>query len=245
LTKWGSDHPRFVRTACHPSLPFDAAKFRRFSSQVSGGWEAEYYIKKVAGIAKRHFNKSIYYWSEYGDFPNMRYTWTEVHMARGYTEEAESSTIPFRVVAMAVLTGFERMHEGMDGLWIKEAEFPDNEGYRIVHENRGFKRVDRMEDWTEYVQGYEEARAYWATHANNNCAALNGALFMVLKYLEDHGISNISLPVTTGNTYKVELVKISSLSSRKIGLTPHHVGTIVAPPVVSRVPPSPGWRNVL
>jgi hypothetical protein len=64
-------------------------------------------------------------------------------------------------------------------------------------------------------------------------------LFKVLKYLEDHGISNISVPVTAGLTYKAKLVKISSLSSRKIGLTPHHVGTIVEPPVVSRVPPSP------
>ena len=60
-------------------------------------------------------------------------------------------------------------------------------------------------------------------------------MFKVLTFLDEHGISHISV-----RKYPKEVViKISDISSRKIGLTPHHVGTIVEPPLISRVPPSP------
>lgn len=169
--------------------------------------------------------------------PN-KYTWWDVHEAcrveKGIvTEVVETATIPFSTIATAVLTAFEFVHKGMDGLRFKEASFPDSEGYCIFHEMCGFHEVDCLEDWTDYVQGVDAVRAYWATRANNNCAALNGTLFRVLEFLKNKGISKVSV----GYAEKL-VIEISSLSPRKIGLKPHHVGTIVEPPVTSMVPPS-------
>jgi hypothetical protein len=239
------DHPELVwkegemvfEVGEHPSLPVDGTKFRRFSSKVTGrgGHEVEVIIKRVAAMAQRHFGNRVYYWSEYGDFPNTKYNWNDVHAAAGHGNAPKLSAIPFDTVATAVLTAFEHIHEGMDGLWLKEASFPENEGYRIEQEQRGFNKVNRMQDWTSYGQGYEEARAYWAARTNNNCYAINGALFNILKILDQNGISKISVC----SNHKVKVIKISDISSRRIGLTPHHVGTIVEPPLVSRVPSSP------
>jgi hypothetical protein len=179
-------------------------------------------------MAEMHFGKRVYYWYEYGDFPKTKYNWMEVHAAAGHENARKLSTIKFATIATAVLTGFQEIPEGMDGLWLRDASFPENEGYIIEQEMRGFRhQVNRMQDWTSFVQVYNAARAYWAARTNGNWRAINGALFNVLTFLDRNGIS------------KAKVIKISEISSRTIGLTPHHVGTIVEPPLVSREPSSP------
>ena len=234
----------------HPSLPFAGNHFGRFSSKVSmrnGGAAAEHYVKQVGKMAKRFFGKRIYAWSEYGEIPNIKYSWHEVYeaqrAARGeITKTLETSTISFHAVAVAVTTAFEHVHRGMDGLRFVEASFPEDGGYHIIHEMRGLSTVSCLEDWTDYVQGPDEAfRAYWATRANNNCATLNGAMLQVLRHLNDRGISKVAVFIRCKEHIlgKEHILDISGISIRRIGLTPHHVGTIIEPPCVSKVPPSP------
>lgn len=226
-----------------PSLPFDGTQFFRFSSKVSGpsGGRAEYFIKEVAAIAKVYFDERVYYWSENGGAPNVKYSWTEVSERRRICagDEERPHLIPFSAVATAVLTGFEYVHVGMDGLRLKSATFPENEGYRIVQEHHGFRSVNCIKDWADCVQGYDEFRAYWATRVHNNCATINGSVFNVLKHLKENGVTKISVRVRSATTICTEVIEISSISTRMVGLTPHHVGSIVEPPFVSRVPPSP------
>ena len=143
----------------HLALPLDGTKFRRFSSKVTKSAAVEAYIKEVFTIAERHFGKRVFYWSEYGDMPNVKYSWADVHYAERFGDSnSDRSTIPFSTVATAVLTGFEHIHVGMDGLNLKSCSFPKNEGYRIEQEKCGFVRnsINRMQEWTRYVQGYDE-----------------------------------------------------------------------------------------
>jgi hypothetical protein len=127
---------------------------------------------------------------------------------------------------------------GMDGLLFESASFPVNHGFRIVQKMPsgssllGFSDVSSIEDWTANEQEALNPivkKAYWATRCQNNCETLNRALQQWL--------------VGSGKDYvivnSIEAIKISSLSTRQIGLTPHHVGTLVEPPFVSKIPPSP------
>jgi hypothetical protein len=143
-----SDGCLVFQVAEHPSLPWEGKYFRRFSSKVSGreGGAAEFYIKTVAALTRKHYDKRVYYWSEYGDAPNTKYNWWDVHEAERAqigqeTELKKMSGLPLDTVATAVLSAFEKVHQGMDGLRFKEALFPDNAGYRIVHENVGLSSV--------------------------------------------------------------------------------------------------------
>jgi hypothetical protein len=67
----------------HPTLYADPTRFRRFSSKVTGGGSiaVEPYIKQVYAIAKRYFGNRIFWWSEYCDMSNEKYTWSEVYDA--------------------------------------------------------------------------------------------------------------------------------------------------------------------
>lgn len=161
------------------------------------------------------------------------------------TESGEGSAIPFSAVATAVRTGFEHIHQGMDRLFLKEVSFPEVGGYHIIQEKKGgpLRKVNRREDWTEFVQGYDETRAYWAVRTANNAATRNGTLLSVLKHLEKDGMPKLSVNICrrAGCSIKSNkiVIDISTITSRKIGLVPHNVGTIVEPPLISKVPPSP------
>ena len=118
------------------------------------------------------------------------------------------------------------------GCYRRKLVLPENEGYHIEQEACSFaNRVNRMNDWTRYGQGLLEAWAYWAVCTNNNSSSINGELLKVLKFVDEHRISYVSAP--SCSTRKVKIIKSSEISSRKIGLTPQHVGTIVEPPFVS------------
>ncbi|POS79201.1 hypothetical protein DHEL01_v202391 [Diaporthe helianthi] len=76
----------------HPSLPFDGAKFLRFSSKVSGGLSrhAETYIRTVTAAAKGIFGPRVQYWNEGADQVGY-HSWAEVHESiRSYDEPADS-----------------------------------------------------------------------------------------------------------------------------------------------------------
>ncbi|KAL7580955.1 hypothetical protein ACA910_005771 [Epithemia clementina (nom. ined.)] len=226
------------KVAEHPSLPRQGHRFRRFSSKVTGrqGAAAEFYIQQVASMAKRRFGNRIYCWSEYGDWPNMKYSWTDVNLVN-QSLPREEDAVCFSTVATAVLTAFENIHAGMQGLRFKSATFPDNGGYRIEHVMSGFHTVDRLEDWTTRVEDKVAVQAYWATRANNNCSAINGSLLKVLKHLLEKGVRQVSF--YQKGTCNIVQVDVASCSIRKIALKPHYVGTILEPPCVSKVPPSP------
>jgi len=64
----------------HPLLPFEAHKFLRFSSKISGRHSSNVmeYINTVIHIAKFLFGPRIKPWHEGSDMSGI-YLWTEVH----------------------------------------------------------------------------------------------------------------------------------------------------------------------
>ena len=231
-----------------PSLYFAAEQNLCFSSKVSGRLlKALPYIAEVHSIAEHHFPNNIHPWSElYENYS--RYSWTDVYNARRAPEGANfflldhprPSFVTFSEASLKVLEAFGKIHVGMNGLMFESASFPVNHGFRIVKKNKPggcsvldvFLNVSSIEDWTaneEQASDPIAKKAYWAARCSNNCETLNRVLQKwLVRSSKDYVIVNSN-----------EAIKISSLSIRTIGLTPHHVGTVVEPPMVSKIPPSP------
>jgi hypothetical protein len=140
------------------------------------------------------------------------------------------------------LRAFGNIHVGMDGLMFESASFPTNHGFRIVQKTRpGCSQlgvlcdVSSVEGWTAnktQASNRITQKAYWTARCQNNFETLNRALMLwfvaSIKDYKDYVIVDSN-----------EAITISSLSIRQIGVTPHHVVTLVEPPFVSKIPPSP------
>ncbi|GLC56400.1 hypothetical protein PLESTB_001100700 [Pleodorina starrii] len=94
--------------------------------------------------------------------------------------------------------------------------------------------------------------AYWATRTQNNCLAINQALYDVLKAVRDRygyryvygkrdvlggGVATTTTPPPPPPPGVV--LELSSLCARTLGVTVRRVGWVVEPPMVSRLPSSP------
>ena len=232
----------------HPTLYFSTDKFRRFTSKVSGsGSSAEPYLRTVGAILQKFFGEDrIHGWSDYTETDGP-YSWSEVYEATYLPTRAENlylispnrptSMIFFSEASRSVLHAFEQIHTGMHGLVYDSAEFPVEKGYYIRQKEHGglMRPVRSIHDWC--LPGSADPvdsavrKAYWATRCHNNCETINRALLHVLqkKFVVISDMSNCGY----------NAIQSSSLSIRKIGLTPKYVGTIVEPPFVSKVPDSP------
>ena len=62
--------------AQHPCLPIAGHKFLRFSSKAQG--DAEPYIQKVRGIARKHFGDRVKFWHELAEDYGC-YRWSQVN----------------------------------------------------------------------------------------------------------------------------------------------------------------------
>ncbi len=64
-----------------------------------------------------------------------------------------------------VLSAFEKVHVGMDGLQYESAKFPNHEGYSIVQRSIGFGgSVNCIEDWIASNDNDKVIKkSYWAT----------------------------------------------------------------------------------
>ena len=153
-----------------------------------------------------------------------------------------SSDVTFRDACQAVLHAFETIHVGMDGLQFKSATFPPNEGFTIVQSTKGsiVAPLNSLEQWAPHAPTEQHPitveMAYWACRVNNNCLSVNLALLNVLK---ECSRKQSKIECMIDGTLSFISLREGTLSHRTLGLTPHHVGTVVEPPFVSKVPPSP------
>lgn len=123
----------------HPTLDFSTAKFRRFSSKVSGSGgkeKAEPYIMQVGSIAREFFGSRIRFWDTYGYSEVLPpYCWGEVHTAAegdtpeediflGWAPDSKPTFVMFSDVCLKALSSFEMSNVGMCGLAFKSATFP-------------------------------------------------------------------------------------------------------------------------
>jgi len=235
----------------HPTLHFTVEKALRFSSKVTGpsGDVVERYINQVTRVAMQFFPESIHPWNEYGDNPNTLHSWEQViraeklptpHEDLFLLEPIKPTYMKFSEACKQVLRGFEEIHAGMDGLEYESASFPNprNGGYRVVQrEATGsscvfLAGVSSIDDWvhkSEQASDPTAKKAYWAARCHNNCLTLNNSLLQIMAGKQ-------YLVLDCG--WNLQVMKVASLSLREVGLTPHHVSTIVEPPFESRVPPS-------
>lgn len=232
-----------------PFLCFSPSKFRRFSSKISGGCSnAEPYLKEVYNIAKSFFSSRVIWWSELSETPTP-YTWSDVHNTvddvetqRKFLFLAWNPTprfVVFDQVCMEVLRAFEQVHKGMNGLRFDHATFPDNQGYVIVQKNAGslFKQLKRIEDWTGDVNNPVAKKAYWAAREQNNCMTLNCLLLKVLEFSNAKYLAIFSQYYNGSANWNA--VDINTIAIKQVAIKPNYIGTLVEPPYISKVPPSP------